>query len=251
MVAFSGFSSYIGAMEKYRPNIELELKKLDLNEKEIRVYLAMLETGAVSVKMLAEKIPLSRPTLYRIIENLEKKELAEKIRGKSSEFIAKSPDHLLNLIRIKKRRVEEQERELLRIISILKNKYVFSNENSIREYAGKNGEAEVLSDLSSTPEGKIFLVSTEKSGRKIEKLDKIFAGIEKRLGKADIRKIFLETGSDGKKSGRENSAGNLSGILIISDKAIYLRDNKSFSLQKEEIVDLVRFLAETIWKSAK
>lgn len=55
--------------------IELELRKLGLTEKEVRVYLAGLELGPSSVKKISEMAKITKPTAYEIIKDLERKGL--------------------------------------------------------------------------------------------------------------------------------------------------------------------------------
>ena len=55
--------------------IELELRKLGLNEKEVKVYLTGLELGPNSVQNIAASAKITRPTTYEIIKKLEAKGL--------------------------------------------------------------------------------------------------------------------------------------------------------------------------------
>ena len=117
--------------------IELELRKLGLTEKEVRVYLAGLELGPNSVQNIAKMAGLTRPTTYEIIKKLEEKGLF--VEGKEKKkrfFIAQSPERILGILRIKKREMEEKEREFIRIIAALEAKY---SKEEIKTYKGKEG----------------------------------------------------------------------------------------------------------------
>ena len=104
--------------------IELELRKLGLTEKEVRVYLAGLELGPSSVLNIAQKAGLARPTTYEIIKSLENKGLfAETKQKKKRYFVAQSPERILGLLRVQKKEIEEKEREFIKIISALESKY--------------------------------------------------------------------------------------------------------------------------------
>ena len=104
--------------------IELELRKLGLTEKEVRVYLASLELGPSSVKKIAEIAKIPRPTTYQIIKTLENKGLFIEAKQKKKRlFVAQSPERILGILRIQKREIEEKEREFIRIISALESKY--------------------------------------------------------------------------------------------------------------------------------
>ena len=52
-------------------------KRLGLNEKETLTFLKMLELGAQPVSVLARQVGIPRPTMYLVIDNLKKAQLAE------------------------------------------------------------------------------------------------------------------------------------------------------------------------------
>ncbi len=70
-----------------------ELKKLNLSEKEARVYLALLELGPSTPYKIAKKAHLKRPTAYVIAEGLAEKGLIIQVTGeKQCTYIARSPE---------------------------------------------------------------------------------------------------------------------------------------------------------------
>ena len=119
--------------------IELELRKLGLTEKEVRIYLAGLELGPSSILNIAQKAGLARPTTYEIVKKLEEKGLfAESKQKKKRYFIAQSPERILGLLRTQKREIEEKEREFIRIIAALESKYSKEKEG-VKVFKGKEG----------------------------------------------------------------------------------------------------------------
>lgn len=71
------------------------LQNLGLNEKEARVYTALLKLGRSSAYVIADEAGIKKPTTYVILEDLMKKGLVNKIpRAKKQMFVAKSPDEL-------------------------------------------------------------------------------------------------------------------------------------------------------------
>ena len=104
--------------------LPLELRKLGLKEKEVQVYLTGLELGPSSVQKIAKKAKITRPTTYEIIKTLEKKGLFIETKQKKKRlFVAQSPERILGILKIKKREIEEKEREFIRIIATLQSKY--------------------------------------------------------------------------------------------------------------------------------
>jgi DNA-binding MarR family transcriptional regulator len=70
-----------------------ELKKLNLTEKEARVYIALLELGPSTPYKIAKKSHLKRPTAYVIAEELVEKGLIIQMTGeKQKMYIARSPE---------------------------------------------------------------------------------------------------------------------------------------------------------------
>lgn len=242
---------YVKAMMKQDfSTLELELRKIGLSEKEARVYLLCLESGRTSVQNIALKSGMSRPTVYRILEALRHKDLVEKFTKSSKAIAAKSPDEILGMLRTEKRKVEEKEREFVRIISLLKNKYL-GNENEIKFYAGKEGEKFLLDDFATTPEQKIFAVFSSVSDSQINALENIYKSNRKRLGKIEIREIFPEENAKSRLPFVERKtipSLSLPGTLIICDKIIYLQKGESFSVEQESIVKIVRLLLDALWQ---
>ncbi len=190
--------------------MELELRKLGLSEKEVRVYLAGLELGPNSVQNIAKEAGLSRPTAYEIVKKLEDKKLflETKQRGKRL-FRAQSPESILGILRTQKREIEEKEREFIRIIATLEAKY--SREEGIRVFKGKESlrSLEEIISFSSTP--KIIIINQKDIPISSESLKRVYQEIKKRLGKIEFQELKVE---------------KFNGAMIIFDKVIYFPSGK-------------------------
>ena len=215
-------------MVEVLPQIELELRKLGLTEKEVKVYLAGLELGPNSVQNIAKRAGLTRPTTYEIIKKLKEKGLFVEVKQKTKWYsAAQPPERILGILRVQKREIEEKEREFVRIVAALETKYSKKGEG-IKLFKGKEGLKaldEILS-FSSTPE--IFIVSPKKTKTK----KAIFQQIKKRLGRINLKEINL----------------NLDGTLIIFDKVIFLPNKKQegFLIENQLIVKLLKSLASAL-----
>ena len=213
--------------------IELELRKLGLTEKEVRVYLAGLELGPSSVKNIAQKAGLTRPTAYEIIKGLEGKGLfAEAKQKKKRLFVAQSPERILGILRVQKREIEEKEREFIRIIAALESRYSLKGEG-IKTFKGKEGLKALEEILSFSPTPEIFIVNPKKTKRQ----KAIFQKIKKRLGRIDVEEINTK----------------LAGTLIIFDKAIFFpaKKQEGFLIENQLIVDLFKSLFLALGKPIK
>jgi sugar-specific transcriptional regulator TrmB len=192
--------------------VELELKKLGLKEKEIKVYLAGLELGPNSIKNIAEKVKIPRPTVYEIIKRLEEKELfVETKKRKKRLFVAQSPSQILRILRIKKREIEEKEREFARIVAILEAKYSREKEK-IRIFRGKEGKKAIIEIISLSPASEILIVNPEINPISQREREKIYQSIKKRLGKIKVNEIKIPS---------------LKGSLIAFDKVAFFPANTS------------------------
>ena len=204
------------------PPIELELRKLGLSEKEVRVYLAGFELGPSSVKKIAETAKITRPTTYEIIRKLEEKGLFMETKQKTKRyFAAQSPEKILGLLKIQKREIEEKEREFIRIIAALEEKY--SKRKGIKLYKGKEGLKVLEDTLSFSTTSEIFTVNFARA----KKLNTAFQKIKKRLGKIQVKKI---------------TNSRLKGTLIVFNKVIFLPSQKEegYLVEDELMVSLLK-----------
>ena len=187
--------------------LELELRKLGLNEKEVKVYLAGLELGPNSVQNIAKRAGLTRPTTYEIIKSLERKGLFTEGKEKKKRFfVAQSPERILGLLRTQKREIEEKEREFIRIIASLESKY--SKEGEIKVFKGRGGLKALEEILSFSSSSEILVVNPRKN------LKPILQKIKKRLGELAIKEI----------------KSKLPGTLIVFDKIIFLPNKKQIGI---------------------
>src|SRR3989344_2058210 len=70
------------------------LNKTGLDEKEAKVYLALLELGTADVTDIAVKAHIKRPTCYLVLDNLKNKGLVSQVPAKVNLFTAESPEKL-------------------------------------------------------------------------------------------------------------------------------------------------------------
>ncbi|MFA5871882.1 MAG: helix-turn-helix domain-containing protein [Parcubacteria group bacterium] len=81
-------------------NLTESLKNIGLNEKEAKVYLALLQLGKTTAYAVSVRSGLKKPTTYVILEQLVKKGFAFQIpRSRKHLFFAESPDKCFALAR--------------------------------------------------------------------------------------------------------------------------------------------------------
>ena len=93
------------------------IKKLGLNENEIKVYLALLELGPSLVTKIAQKAGINRTSSYDILERLVRYNLVTYASGQGSkkEYSAMPPYNLISFL-------ERQQKEKNKQLEKLKEK---------------------------------------------------------------------------------------------------------------------------------
>jgi len=210
--------------------LPLELRKLGLTEKEAMVYLAALKLGYTSVQEIAKKAQISRPTAYGVIKALENKELISQSREKGKRyFTAQSPDHLLGILKRQKKELKEKEREFIRIIAALRDKYYLNDKREIKIYQGKAGLEILFDDFLTSPARKIYLLAGDNKIWPISQRRAAYKKIKKRLGQIEIKELV------GKVTLRET--------IIIYDKVIILTPEKTGMLIENKVmINLIKSL---------
>jgi len=236
-------------MQKY-DYLPLELRKLGLNKNEADVYLILLESGYVSIGNISKKTGLSRPTVYRVLESLEKKELINKVqKGKKSQYVAGSPDNFLKILKVQKRKVEEQEREFLRIISVLQGKYhLLSNKNEIKVY--KNHKM-LLEDLANSSSKKIKVLLSDKTNISSKELLGIYEKIRTRIGDLEIKEILAkETRSDLPNFIERKNVNNKNSLdIIIADKVYLFEKRNGHVIEEDTAIKSYQKMFNLIWNN--
>ncbi len=88
-------------------------KELGFTDREIKVYLALIELGTSTVGPISKKTKLAPSKVYETIEKLKEKGLVSFIViSKTKHFQASDPNEIINLIEEKKRRFKSIVEEL-------------------------------------------------------------------------------------------------------------------------------------------
>lgn len=234
--------------------LALELRKLGLRKKEVKVYLAGLKLGPTSAQKLSKEAGISRPTTYNIIEDLEEKGLFSAIKeNKKNYYMAESPDKLLGLLKTEKKELEEKEREFIRMISSLKSEYLSKDRNKIKIFEGEKEIKNLEEQFSFTLCKEIFVFSSESRSKNVEERENTYHSIKERLGNLKVKEICPDK-LQSKEGWIERKAfsthEDLGGTLILADKLFFFsyKEKKGFLIENETIVSLFRNLFSLAWK---
>lgn len=222
--------------------LPFELQKLGLKRKEAGVYLAILSLKYSPAQKIAKEARISRPTVYEVLENLKKMGLISEQKEKGKRyFFAESPDKLLGSIKTQKKELEEKERELLRIIAELRNKYQSQDNQKIQNYRGKNAIDLLLEELETTNSHNLYVLITDEKLLPWRERKKIYQRIRKRLGNLQIKEIDnsqqqsstlkLKTEMPYLKTIQtKTKKPNFRGVAIISDKVLLIKPDQTATL---------------------
>lgn len=134
-------------------NIINSLKNLGLNEKEAKVYLALLQVGKGTAYEVSKYSGLKKPTTYVILDELVDKGIAIKIpRMKTMHYTAITPEDLFAL---SKSRIETAEEALPELKAISKGGNI--KKVNVSYYEGIDGVREMYNKLFKETAGKNYV----------------------------------------------------------------------------------------------
>jgi HTH-type transcriptional regulator, sugar sensing transcriptional regulator len=132
-------------------------KKLGLNDKEISLYVTLLEHGDNSVRNLAALTEINRGTAYDILKKLQEMGLVSFFHKNTKQhFVAEDPEKILKLLADRQAGLKEAEEKVREMIPELKSLQEKGGDKPVTKfYEGKAGVRFILDDiLSSTKEMK-------------------------------------------------------------------------------------------------
>lgn len=129
--------------------VENELKKLGLSDKEVKVYLAILELGEAAVQKISQKSKVNRATTYVVLEGLSKKGLVSEIEKEGKTLYgAQDPEFLFNLFKFQEREIKEKEAEFEKVLPELKAIFNLAPQKpKVRFFEGKEGLLAIQEDI--------------------------------------------------------------------------------------------------------
>ncbi|MFH1427321.1 MAG: helix-turn-helix domain-containing protein [Patescibacteria group bacterium] len=241
------------------------LKKLGLSEKEIKVYLKLIEYGAISVRGLAELTDLNRGTTYDILKSLQEKGLVSYYTTETKQkFMAEDTDKLLKLVQAEEENIKEAKEKLNEIIPELKSlQEKGGGQPTTRFYEGKKGIKFILDDVlalvSKEDDKKYYIYSASNVS---EDINFAYPNFTKERIKKDIKVKAISLAPGGKTHGlderrwlgtKEESATY---ILIYAGKCAFIsRDIKGMPvgviIENEKIYKTQKIIFLHLWELIK
>ncbi len=244
------------------------LEEIGLTKNEIKVYLALLDLGLTTTSAIIKKTGINTSKVYESLERLLKKGMVSyTIIKNKKNWQAEDPERIKEFLDEEKKKIEQKEKEIEKIIPQLKAKRKFKEE--ISEYSIfegirgiKTAREKVLEVLGKGDTLYIILSSYPKE----EKLEAYWIDFQKRRAKKGIKcryvfnKNFKEMGIKREKILLTQSRYVKSGLLSPTWIEIYddyvgigvLGVNPSiFLIKNKEVVKGFLNYFESLWKMGK
>lgn len=124
------------------------LQQVGLNEKEVSVYLALLELGSQPASVIAKKAKINRSSTYLVLDSLIKRGFVNQyVRADVKYFTAADPEIIIKSIKKQESKLKKTRDDLT---SILPDLYGLANpltiKPKIRYYEGEKGVIRVMED---------------------------------------------------------------------------------------------------------
>ena len=245
------------------------LKEAGLTDGEIRVYLALLETGLSTIGPILEKSGITKSIIYRILEKLIKKGLVSYItKEKTKHYQATPPNKLLDYVDSREKQLKENRDKIQDMIPqlILKQKLTKKSEANIYEgFKGlmtayenryqklKKGDEVVLYGLPAEQPG-FHHAYWKKHHKKLEKL-----GIKCRmLYHPNVTDAILKDRNSYKLCEARRMPFNIetpSWVMVYKDVALIAIPQGdmpfAFEITSQQVADSFKNYFEWFWKKAK
>jgi HTH-type transcriptional regulator, sugar sensing transcriptional regulator len=234
--------------------IEL-LKKWGLEEKEAKVYLALLKLREATATLIAEKTNLDRTLIYQLTNKLiEKGMVSYIIKNNVRYFSAANPKKILENLREKQKEVEKAMPGLLELVNTKEEA------TKVEIYRGKEGLKTVLNDILRI--GKDYVVFGEE-GRFQEVLPIDIHQFLMQIVKKKIHeKVLVREDWRGKAVKSKNSEFRYLPKKMISPSSTIIYGNKvcitvwtppfyAILIENKEVAESYGAYFEALWKIAK
>jgi sugar-specific transcriptional regulator TrmB len=129
--------------------IQSILKNFGLKDKDIAVYLSLVELGPSPVRLIASKSGVNRGTTYDILKSLIALGLVSYYQKESHQyFVAESPDKLLGAIEDKSRELEKVRTQIEESLPALKSLFEKQGGKPVMKlFEGNTGLKQILQDV--------------------------------------------------------------------------------------------------------
>jgi len=141
-------------------NIKEELIGFGFKEKEIEVYLALLNQGELTAHQISTLTKINRSTTYVQIQALSSMGLVTSYkRGKKTFFACESPRALQVIFKKRSQEIDTQQKQMKSLLPSLLELYGAGNERPVvRMFDGKEGLTTMREEILQVPSKELYVV---------------------------------------------------------------------------------------------
>jgi HTH-type transcriptional regulator, sugar sensing transcriptional regulator len=247
--------------------IEVILKNFGLSEKEISVYLSLVELGPSPVRAISQKAKVNRGTTYDILKALMQLGVVSYFNKESKQyFMAEEPEKLLTAIDQKKEDLEEVRASLKENLPLIKT--LFEKQGGkpvVKFYEGSKGVRQIFEDVlreAAETENKTYYLYSSATAEHRKNVYGAMPDFSEKRIKRGIKVKIISLGEGGKLAGLDERrwmpvgkrdlkatheiiyAGKVAHISIGNDE-----NPVGVVIQNEEIYQAQKMIFEFNWKA--
>lgn len=247
-----------------KTNLYNALNELGLTESEADLYITSLALGPVSISVLAERMSIPRPNIYKLIAGLEGYGLAKySVRKKYVRtFIVEPPTVLLEKLREKRKKMGDLDHMLVgNMPDLLAHYHQGETPTKIKVFEGKEQWMQIFFQVLDEAKDKIEFFGSADEFINLITWDKEKEWIRKRVTKGIHINVLLVPGKDAitlestdEKEMRttrffNGSSGFASGFMLYANKVIIWQPKAPLVLliEDEYIVQMLRSVFVALW----
>ena len=140
------------------------LREIGLTNREIEVYLKLIEKGESPASDIAKETSVSRTHVYESLELLAKKGLVSSITKDFRKYYsATDPERILNYLEEEQKKIEQQKENVNKLVQDLKKlKKPLEKKPIIEKFEGKEGVKTILLDTLKIKKGELLVINASK-----------------------------------------------------------------------------------------
>ncbi|MEK7538638.1 MAG: helix-turn-helix domain-containing protein [Patescibacteria group bacterium] len=247
-------------------DINKVLQNFEFSDKEIAVYLGLLELETGTATQIADQSQINRSTVYVIIEALQKRGLISinKEEASITKYVASPPERLLQLAEEETKRYQTLVGQIHSVLPELKSRYRGNKPRpKVRLYEGKEGLISAYEDTLTSSEPIRAYASIENMHKA---LPGYFPDYYKRRAEKGIaiRSVHPDTEEARKRTIHNSEERRDSALVppseysfspeinIYDNKIVFMSLIEKFSLiiESKELADALKKVFELSWKEA-
>ena len=225
--------------------MEKILQKIGLSDKEIKIYLCLLEYGTRPASFLAQKTSINRATAYNILEQLlQKRIVTQTIRADIRQFTGCNPDKLLDYLDQEKEKLEDLKSDISGILPELEEvqKNLVGWKPKFQYFEGTVGARDLLEKTLACKTGQLYAVLSMKDTYEAFGEDYYNKVIQKRIQKQILLHVIRSDEKEVYQNHWKNSKEELRNLRALPkeisppDMSFYLWDERycAFVASKKE-----------------